>query len=166
LDQTDTSFSQTGTPHALAFQAEVNRLLAKTQRRNVKFLNSTITEVAKATIPCCSCNHEDWFKMSKKILFVAIQARKKAFSKLSTDPPNANTCYNCNHCPTTLLVDKAKFLLAREEFKSERESEQEPPTNHSNPLSQGTIKKSESKRLVCERLAQLDSTLDYGSGER
>jgi hypothetical protein len=72
-----------------AFQLEVDRLLAKTLRKNVKSLNDTITEAAKATIPRCSRNREDWFKLSKKILFAAINARNKAFSKLSMDPANA-----------------------------------------------------------------------------
>jgi exonuclease III len=73
----------------LAFQAEVDRLLAKTQRKNVKSLNSAIMEAAKATIPRCSRNRKDWFKMSQKILFAAIQARNKTFSELSSDPTNA-----------------------------------------------------------------------------
>jgi hypothetical protein len=34
------------------------------------------------------------------------------------------TCYNCNNCPTTLIVNRAEFL-DRKEF----ESEQEPPKN-------------------------------------
>jgi cell division septum initiation protein DivIVA len=58
-------------------------------RKNVKSLNSAITEAAKATIPRCSRNREDWFKLSEKVLFASINARNKAFSKLSTDPANA-----------------------------------------------------------------------------
>jgi hypothetical protein len=46
-------------------------------------------EVAKAMVPRCSCNHKDWFKMSQKILFAAIQARNKAFSELSSNLTNA-----------------------------------------------------------------------------
>jgi hypothetical protein len=74
--------------NALAFQNEVNRLFTKAVRKNVKSLNDAIIEAAKATIPCCSRNHKDWFKLSKIILFAAINARNKAFSKLSTDPMN------------------------------------------------------------------------------
>jgi hypothetical protein len=72
--------------HVLAFQIEIDRLLAKMHR---KTLNSAIMEAAKATIPCCICNREDWFKMSKTKLAAAILARTKAFSKLSINPTNA-----------------------------------------------------------------------------
>jgi hypothetical protein len=39
-----------------------------------------------------------------------------------------STCYDCNDCPATLLVDKAEFI-ARKEFESEQD---EPPKKHPN----------------------------------
>ena len=39
-----------------------------------------------------------------------------------------STCYGCNDCPATLLVDKAEFM-ARKEFETEYEYDLEP-TNH------------------------------------
>jgi hypothetical protein len=93
-----------------AFRAEVDRLLAKMQRKTVKSLNSAITEAAKATIPRCSRNQGDWFIMSEKLLCAAIKARNKAFSELSTDPSNTT---KQDHLRKTRKTAKCIVKLAK-----------------------------------------------------
>jgi hypothetical protein len=75
--------------NVLAFQAEVNRLLAKMRRKTFKYLNSAIMEAGKATVPRCSRNRQDWYKASKKLLFAAIQARTKHSVNCPPIPPRS-----------------------------------------------------------------------------
>jgi hypothetical protein len=44
-----------------------------------------------------------------------------------------STCYDCNDCPATLLVDKAEFI-ARKELELECNPKQEPPNQNLPPI--------------------------------